>query len=208
MSGADVQTALDVRFFLAFLAPTIVFGFWLVRRLMDAERERKALVRALFAEIDFNTKDMEIFLDRTPMSEVMAAVEKNPELIPHITDARHTEIYRSRVGNLHHVTNQTLGKMVQFYGLLEKIRVQIDAIQLPSYGTISTAGRRLAIVRIVHAAEEAEACGLSILAEMQRDYGDLRLERLKRREPPASIEETNSRLRELESVLLQRAVRR
>jgi hypothetical protein len=49
------------------------------------------LVRAIYAEIDFNTTGMEIFLTKSPSLPVLRkAMAERDDLIPHITDARHT----------------------------------------------------------------------------------------------------------------------
>ena len=48
------------------------------------------LVRAIYAEIDFNTTDMEIFLTKSPSLPVLRkAMAERDDLFPHITDARH-----------------------------------------------------------------------------------------------------------------------
>lgn len=195
----------DTRFFIAFLAPTVGFAVWFVKRLLDERREacavvraRDNLVRALFAEIDFNTRDMEIFLDKSrSLAAISDAIRENPELIPHITDARHTIIYRSRIPDLHEVSDTILAEMIVFYGLLEKIREQILAIQRPSFGTISAEGRISAIHFIHDTALDAKHSGLALLDGLSREYAQLRLARSERRSQD-SLSSLSSRMMQLE----------
>jgi len=72
-------------------------GYESVRRRADAARQRQALIRALFAEIDFNTRDLEIFVRESDLGAVRRRILEDADgtLVPHITDARHTEIYRA-----------------------------------------------------------------------------------------------------------------
>ncbi|MGR3378562.1 hypothetical protein [Salipiger abyssi] len=176
---------IDIRFFLAFLAPTLGFAIWFVKRVMDeraAEGERETardnLVRALFAEIDFNTRDMEVFLEYSPSR---AYLEKRfaqyPDLIPHITDARHTEIYRNRIREVHGITDGALHLTVNFYGLLEKIRVQVEGVQKPSFATLAPDARVRAVDVIVRTAWEAKLCGMKLLDDLDRDHRALKLKR-------------------------------
>lgn len=139
------------------------------------------LVRALFAEIDFNQRDMERFLRDSPSAEVIrAAIAANPKLVPHITDARHTEIYRSRMGEIHNISDRILRQTVEFYGLLEKIRVQVEAVNYPSFKTLSTEGRVNAVDVIRRTAHHAAIRGDALLAGYDREYPNLQLERLAR----------------------------
>ena len=81
------------------------------------------LVRAIYAEIDFNTTDMEIFLMKSPSLPVLrkAMVERD-NLINHITDARHAWFYSSRISEMYVISDDLMSQIVQFYGLLEKIK--------------------------------------------------------------------------------------
>lgn len=200
---------IDVRILAVLLAPSIGFGIWLYKRFLDdarhareVARDQDNLIRALFAEIDFNTRDMEIFRElsrsnRTIRERLLA----DPDLVPHITDARHTEIYRNRISDLHRVSDRILGRMVQFYGLLEKIRVQIEAVQFHSFRSISAEGRIGAIELIRSTALQAEYCGESLLQLMREDYANLHLTRLDRQEPILSDGEMSQRMKALEAAL-------
>lgn len=177
----------DIRFFLAFLAPTLGFLVWFVKRLIDDEREERrrkkqqdSLVRALFAEIDFNTRDMERFLKRSPSeADLLKRFREDRALIPHITDARHTEIYRTRISAVHNIADGALHQTVNFYGLLEKIRVQIEGVQQASYLTLSPESRVKVIALIIESASDAAACGQELLGSLAHDHRSLGLERFR-----------------------------
>lgn len=166
------------------------FGLWLMKEFVEgwrrsrlAKKQQNNLVRALYSEIDFNTRDMEEFLAKSPNEEKLRdAMSANPKLVPHITDARHTEIYRNRIGELHSMKDTSLSGMVHFYGMLEKIKVQIDAVNYPSYRSLSIDGRMYAVVVIVRTSIIAKRFGLVVLADMERDYKKLNLKRFDRKD--------------------------
>lgn len=191
MAGSEQlaqATALDLRLVVPIIAAALAFLIWIVKETYQTIAEARAskkqqvnLVRSLFAEIDFNTYDMEIFLRRSPdEDQLRTRMAANPSLVPHITDARHTEIYRHRVGELHSVKDTTLAGMVHFYGMLEKIKVQVDAVNYPSYQSLSVEGRLNAVLVIKRTADTASRLGLGLMEEMQADYLDLKLARFER----------------------------
>ena len=177
---------IEAKFWIALITAILGFGAWFIKRLLDDRRDnlrdkvaQDNLVRALFAEIDFNTRDMEAFLQVSPpLSLIREKLEQNPRLVPHITDARHTEIYRGRLDQLHSVPDGALQRIVNFYGLLEKIRVQIEGINLPSYQTISVEGRLNGMRVIRKTAFKAKQCGEQLLEIFKQQYPELELERL------------------------------
>ena len=85
------------KFTLSLITVILGFGIWNIQRFMKDCKNAHAkvlkqdnLVRAIYAEIDFNTKDMEIFLTKSPSRPVLRkAMAERDDLIPHITDARH-----------------------------------------------------------------------------------------------------------------------
>lgn len=192
---------IDIRFFLVFLAPTLGFAVWFGKRWMEDRREQTRLkaaqdnlVRALYAEIDFNTYDMNVFLQKSPSQSVLREkLAADTQLVPHITDARHTEIYRNKINEVHSISDGSLQLTVHFYGLLEKIRVQIDGINLPSYRTLSLEGRLNAVDVIRRTAKEAELCGDLLLRKLESDHFELKLERFDRPSDRLSIEELSDR---------------
>jgi hypothetical protein len=165
---------------------------WIVKELWqgelrrrDSNKRRDNLVRALFAEVDFNTRDMEIFLSKSPSAEALQEkMSANPRLVPHITDARHTEIYRNKIAELHGVKDRTLSNMVHFYGMLEKIKMQIEGINYTSYQTLSVEGRMNGVLVIVRTSHVARTLGQQLLADMQQDYPLLELVRFDRGPAP------------------------
>ncbi|MGY9046929.1 MAG: hypothetical protein ACKVKF_07650 [Rhodobacterales bacterium] len=189
MSGVASEAAgLDLRLLVPLVAALCAFVAWVGRiwyeGWQDNRRRARAqdnLVRALYAEIDFNTRDMEEFLEKSPSEAVLRdKMTADPNLVPHITDARHTEIYRCRISELHTVKHETLRRMVHFYGVLEKIKVQIDADNYPSYKTLSIEGRMNAVLVIIRTAERARDFGQDILDDMAEDYVALGLTRFDR----------------------------
>ncbi|MFW8637235.1 hypothetical protein [Cribrihabitans pelagius] len=176
---------METKLLIAVIGPTLGFFLWFGKRLFDdwraarrARRDKRNLIRALYAEIDFNTRDMERFLAKSVSSEKLrATLEAYPKLIPHITDARHTEIYRTRIAEVHNVADGALFALVDFYGTLERIRVQVEGVNLPSYGTLTLEGRINAVEVIRRTAGTAQARGVSLLQRFERDFPDLGLHR-------------------------------
>lgn len=156
------------------------YDFWLQH--VARKAERNAFLRAIYAEVDFNTFDMTRFLDSTVPVEVLAPHLERPSYIPHITDARHTDIYRSRIGELdalsgrygHH--ENLVGSLVQFYGELEKVTQQIEGLSKPSFVEISAKGKAGTINRIYKTCAVCEGLGKTILAKMELAYPHLGLE--------------------------------
>lgn len=166
------------------------FGLWLLKEVVEAWRSHRRgvkqqnnLVRALYAEIDFNTCDMEIFLEKSPDEQALReALTANPRLVPHITDARHTEIYRNRINELHSMSDETLAGMVHFYGMLEKIAAKIEAVNYPSFQLVSIEGRIFAVMGIVRSAILARRFGNDLLEKMAKEHTKLNLKRFNRNE--------------------------
>ena len=85
------------KFTLSLITAILGYGIWNIQRFMEDRKnahakvlKRDNLVRAIYAEIDFNTTDMEIFLTKNPSLPVLRkAMAERDDLIPHITDARH-----------------------------------------------------------------------------------------------------------------------
>ncbi|KAB7616066.1 hypothetical protein F9L33_04710 [Amylibacter sp. SFDW26] len=140
--------------------------------------ERRNLVHALFSEIDFNTKDLLFFVEKSvTLKQLETEFDKNPALIPHITDAHHTLIYTYNIDKLHYIDDHLITRLVVFYGLLEKIKEQIDGLNRPSYASISARGKYITLTSLLDNAAEAEKIGCSILKEFQDKYQKLNLTR-------------------------------
>ncbi|OAP38664.1 hypothetical protein ATC00_12230 [Sinorhizobium americanum] len=146
--------------------------------------EKEKYIRALFAEIDYNTRDMEKFIELSAsVGEVIMKIKENKDFIPHITDSRHKEIYKSQIGLLHHAGDEYIADVVTFYGIMERIGTEIQGVYLPSFGVISENGRASVIDDIVDYAFECAQIGQSILLQMERTYPEYRLQRKKRKAP-------------------------
>lgn len=167
------------------------FGTQLARFLrwyLLRNRERSNLVRALYSEIDFNTKDLHFFLTHSPSEQaIKKAFDENKALIPHITDARHTHIYRENIKNLPHISDNLIARLVQFYGLLEKIKEQIDALQYESFPTITKASKVQAVLGITANVRECAAIGDVILDDFSKEYPKLGLTRQFRNKPAPAL---------------------
>ena len=141
------------------------------------------MLRAIYAEIDFNTTDMEIFLTKSPsLSVLRQAMAERDDLIPHITDARYTWFYSSWISEMHVISDDLMSQIVQFYGLLEKIKMHVEGLNAKSYGTLSSAGRFKVVVLICNTAEEAWLCGKELLREFEHAHNKLCLVRYQRPE--------------------------
>lgn len=175
----------------ALITATVAVGLWIASRLFERylddkrrEEEKEKTLRALFAEIDFNTYDLVKFIRDSPGTAVITKKieEERQEYIPHISDARHTEIYRNHIDALHHMGNEYISDVILFYGYLEKIKSQIDSLSAPSYVTISVAGKCNVIRIMIDAVHGAAAKGEQLLIRMDSLHHSYKLERNKRDE--------------------------
>lgn len=167
-----------LRFLIAVLTPTIGFLVWFIKRNMDARAARRSMVRALYAEIDFNTRDMERFREQSPPPTVLSQIlHAHPDRIPHVTDARHTEVYRANIAHLHFVSDNVLQHAVDFYGILEKVRVQVEGLNYASFKTLPPESRVLAVELIRSTTKSAEDSGKRLMAEFEKEYPKLGLTR-------------------------------
>ena len=79
------------KFTLSLITEILGFGIWNIQRFMEDRKNAHAkvlkqdnLVRAIYAEIDFNSTDMEIFLTKSPSLPVLRkAMAERDDLIPH-----------------------------------------------------------------------------------------------------------------------------
>ena len=155
----------------------------------DEARDRRAnkrFVIAIFTEVAYNVDDLEAFL-KTSLSEatLRAGFETSrdgqPGLIPHITDARHTYIYQRGFDRLHVFKPRALRRIVEFYASLERIKTQIDGLQLDSYKTISIDGKINTILHMIGETERACRNGRAILDLIEIEFPtDWDISRLRR----------------------------
>lgn len=176
----------------------------------EAEAASKnALIKSLYAEIDFNTKDMEVFLEKSWQKEaVQEKVRIDSSFVPHITDARHVIIYKSKISDLRHMEGQHISLIVYYYGLIDKISATISGIYQPSYSQISADGRAQVIENLFRDCRIIRDIGAKILRNMESEYSQLSLCREARdetREP--TTKELSQRLRQLEVDLATRPIR-
>jgi hypothetical protein len=108
----------------AAIATYILTRLWEARKArVERERQREQFLRALYFEIHFNTQGMERFAEKNPnMTTISDALRIDETLIPHIIDARHTEIYTSNITSIHHLDKDIIGEVVTLNGDLAKLK--------------------------------------------------------------------------------------
>ncbi|MEM9717470.1 MAG: hypothetical protein AAF826_13225 [Pseudomonadota bacterium] len=112
------------------LGQVVNFGAQIVR----FYRERRNLVQALYAEIDFNTSELEVFLGSFgDMEALKQRIEDKATEIPHIADARHTIVYTQNVPRLGILKPAIISRLIEFYGLMNGIKEHIDSLNRTSY---------------------------------------------------------------------------
>ncbi|MEM0946832.1 MAG: hypothetical protein AAGK37_05470 [Pseudomonadota bacterium] len=204
-----VMSEIDIRFSLAFLAPTLGFVVWFAKRLIDdaraEDRRLKAeanLMRALFAEIDFTVGNLQHYLRVAPGSEeLMERFTEKRFLIPHITDRAHTQIYDSRIADIHWIPDADMQLLVAFYGLVHGIEAQVEGLQKPSFSSISASGKCRVMELISEHTEEAVQFGQKLLASFRDRHPELITVFAKG--PDGTLEETQARLQALRKKLDQ-----
>ena len=185
------------------LSALFVFGasqLWdLTREHRKSQRATQSYIRALFAEIDFNTTDLRRFNNAAiDYSDLLNAFEGNKSLVPHITDARHTVVYSDSLSRLSDLPDGFIRDVVEFYGDLEKIREIIAGLDKSSFQTISARGKLNVIKRLYGRTVEAENLGLALLDRFCDEFCELGL---RCKHQPEDTRPLNDRLAELESNL-------
>ena len=142
--------------FLTYITAIVAIGLWTLTKisefvtgLMTRRRIKSSVLRSLFSEVDYNIRDLEVFLRNSPDIDDLKLKLEDKNLIPHMTDARHTAIYHANISNLHHMEDDLIQDLVAFYGGLADIRSQIDGVLMPSYKTISVEGQAAAIKHLI-----------------------------------------------------------
>ncbi|MDF1668675.1 MAG: hypothetical protein P1U83_03595 [Roseovarius sp.] len=167
----------------ALLTASVTIALWILTRWIELgsrwfsnRRERHNLIRSLYAEVDFNTKDLHFFIENSAdISAIEARLAQDSSYLPHVTDAHHTIIYSSHIDKLHHLENALTARLVLYYGLLEKIKEQIDGINLASFKSVSTAGKMAVLNRITVNSVECQKIGVEVLGMFSDTYPNLRL---------------------------------
>lgn len=162
------------------LAALFVFGaskLWdLLREQRQSERATKSYIRGLFAEIDFNTTDLRRFNAASlDYADLLKAFKSKADLIPHITDARHTVVYADNMSRLSDLPDAFIRDVVEFYGDLEKIREIIAGLDKGSFKTISAQGKLNVIKRLFRRTEETQMLGETLLERFCDAFVDLEL---------------------------------
>ena len=83
---------------------------------------------------------------------------------------------------MHVISDDLMSQIVQFYGLLEKIKMQVEGLNAKSYSTLSPAGRFKVVVLFRNTAEKAWLFGKNLLRGLEQAYRELELARYQRPE--------------------------
>ncbi|MEM0977262.1 MAG: hypothetical protein AAGJ34_06995 [Pseudomonadota bacterium] len=157
-----------------------MYSAWLRRR-----KRAISLMRALYAEVEFNTQDLRKFTEHK--DQRLKIVEKrlraDPDRVPHVTDAQHTIVYRENIDYLGAIKNLDPAPLVCFYGELEKMNEMIRGLSRPTYKALPKHGKVNVIKRLYDSATETERLGQIILNDMQK----IMPKNISRKAPPAPI---------------------
>ncbi|MEO1686775.1 MAG: hypothetical protein AAFU61_02605 [Pseudomonadota bacterium] len=156
-------------------ALTRVAGY--VAQLTRRRAMQRAMIRALFAEIDMNAADLAEFVNGSPPIEAFRqAFRENESFVPYIADAGPSrDFYEAHLREIAELTPSFLPDVVRFYDGLAKISAQIEAVQSPAFQTISVEGKTTVIQRMLETAGSSAERGASILEEMRSVYRKLDL---------------------------------
>ena len=91
-------------------------------------------------------------------------------------------VLQSRISEMHVISDNLMSQIVQFYGLLEKIKMQVEGLNAKSYSTLSAAGRFKAVILIRNTAEEAWLCRKDLPRGLEHAYREWELARYQRPE--------------------------
>ena len=171
-------TALDPRLQVALFTAAVTFTLWVLKQFVDVatrfwrrRQSRRSLIRALYAEVRFNVAELRDAAEHgVKIEDIRDAMEARPDTIPHMTDAEHDDVYRTRLRDLPLFEDKLIAGIIQFYGRMRKIKVQIDGMNLPSYATISINGRLKVMDRINQQIVAASDNGQALLKELEQTY--------------------------------------
>lgn len=120
--SATQQISASPQLLAALVAASTAFTLWILGQFVAVgvgfwkkSREKEKFIRSLYAEIDFNTADMAIFL-AAPISYVTfrERIKENKDFVPHITDARHTHFYLKNIDSISATGREYIGDVVYF----------------------------------------------------------------------------------------------
>lgn len=148
------------------------------------KQSRTAFIRALFAEIDHNIWEMELFATNLPNLHEIQDKLTQEDYRPHIRFAPHTHVYRSNLQNLHYLDDSTMQFIINLYSRYDDIVLQCDGIALSSFKAIDVEGQVVVIDRILRTHEECLSIGKLIIAKLANQNKKLSLRRFKDRRWP------------------------
>ncbi|MEO0343577.1 MAG: hypothetical protein AAF198_09070 [Pseudomonadota bacterium] len=143
----------------------------LITQVSTFYRERKNLVQALYAEVDFNTNELDEFLQSfIDLDGLKTRLEKGTTKIPHIADARHTIVYSDNVSRLGILKPTIIARLIEFYGLMNGIKEHIDSLNRPSFELLKPKFKYSMVAHIKDQCEKAMSKGLDLKVKMRMTY--------------------------------------
>lgn len=116
------------------------------RRKLDDQSKH---IRALYAEVRFNLTDLRNF-DRlsTQKDELIKKVQDDLSYVPYATIMLQSDIYKSKVDIISYLDNEYISDVVNFYGKLDAIKIQLESLSTDAYKNITPSARGNAINEI------------------------------------------------------------
>ena len=151
--------------------------YWeLAQQANERNRKSRLALEAIFAEVIYNVNDLRNFQKKGNATKgaVHKALASSQVERVHFTDARHTLIYRSALDDLRLFDVVSVGKIVAFYAELERIKNQVDSIQLESFTSIFGKGRAQYIDYVWDTIAEAIDLGDAVTQDFLQRHPDLR----------------------------------
>ena len=155
----------------AVVTATVTFLSVQLRHASEGSRRKKNIAKALYVEIQENTKELDKFLEQDPEA-VKAAVMADRSLIPHLVYNDKTYFFEQAKDHISSFPTDVLEPVVVFYNELEYLYAQIDGLEKPTFKCISDNGRAQAIQNMWDSVARASR------------YGEKAMESLKLHLPP------------------------
>lgn len=170
----------------AFLSAAGIVGFFVRFLVMDFFR-RKArkdaqhgFIRALYAEVDHNTKELELIDDKAFNEESLKELLQNEKFRPYLKYTPHTAIYKSNPDHLYRLDNTEIIQLViNMYSRFDNIIANCEGLLQENYKSLSVDGQYALIHYVFVESKECVVIGRKILALLEKRHGDLDLERFK-----------------------------
>lgn len=148
-------------------------------RLMD----RRAFIRALYAEIDHNTRDLESAteksFDATYDTAMLREKLHDDDFRPYMKFTPHTAVYKRNLDHLHGLNNELIQLVINMYSRFDSIIADCDGVLQINYKTLSVDSQYMILLDIFEESVMCRDIGQKILKIMEKRYSwrGLNLER-------------------------------